>query len=142
MSEAPERIWAGGDREWDSGSWGLDKEFDNDVEYLRADLIAALVAAALENSTEYRNGKHLLDTARRFGWPDDGEGAFNFISRSAYALGGEDAKSNIEALQAVKDAVWEEAAQIASRYNTNKGAGAATARAITASILRARKDKP
>jgi hypothetical protein len=36
MSNAPERIWADGNAEWDSGSWGLDKEFDNDVEYIRA----------------------------------------------------------------------------------------------------------
>jgi hypothetical protein len=41
MSDAPERIWADGNQDWDSGSWGLDKEFDDDVEYLRADLIAA-----------------------------------------------------------------------------------------------------
>jgi hypothetical protein len=41
MSDAPERIWADYNQEWDSGSWGLDKDFDNDVEYLRSDLIAA-----------------------------------------------------------------------------------------------------
>jgi hypothetical protein len=39
MSEAPERIWADGNAEWDSGSWGRSKEFDNDVEYVRADRI-------------------------------------------------------------------------------------------------------
>ena len=44
MSEAPERIWADGNAEWDSGSWGLDKEFDNDVEYVRADRIEELEA--------------------------------------------------------------------------------------------------
>lgn len=38
MSDAPERIWVDGNAEWDSGSWGLDKEFINDVEYIRADL--------------------------------------------------------------------------------------------------------
>ena len=42
MSDAPERIWADGNAEWDSGSWGLDKEFDNDVEYVRADRIEEL----------------------------------------------------------------------------------------------------
>jgi len=42
MSGAPERIWADGNAEWDSGSWGLDKEFDNDVEYVRADRIEEL----------------------------------------------------------------------------------------------------
>jgi hypothetical protein len=44
MSDAPERIWADGNAEWDSGSWGLDKEFDNDVEYVRADRIKELQA--------------------------------------------------------------------------------------------------
>jgi hypothetical protein len=44
MSDAPERIWADGNAEWDSGSWGLDKEFDNDVEYVRADRIEELEA--------------------------------------------------------------------------------------------------
>jgi hypothetical protein len=44
MSDAPERIWADGNAEWDSGSWGRSKEFDNDVEYVRADRIEELEA--------------------------------------------------------------------------------------------------
>ena len=42
--EAPERIWADGNQDWDSGSWGQDKEYANDVEYVRADCIAELEA--------------------------------------------------------------------------------------------------
>ena len=52
MGEAPERIWADYNQEWDSGSWGLDKDFDNDVEYLRADLSAARIAAMIEQEGE------------------------------------------------------------------------------------------
>ncbi len=48
MSNAPERIWADGNAEWDSGSWGLDKEFDNDIEYRRADL-PPTIAECLRN---------------------------------------------------------------------------------------------
>jgi len=48
MSEAPERIWADGNAEWDSGSWGRSKEFDNDVEYVRADLFRRLRQMALD----------------------------------------------------------------------------------------------
>ena len=44
MSEAPERLWADGNQYWDSGSWGQSKEFDNDVEYVRADIVQALTA--------------------------------------------------------------------------------------------------
>jgi hypothetical protein len=58
MSDAPERIWADGNAEWDSGSWGLDKEFDNDVEYVRADRIEELeakLAKALEGLREAEN---------------------------------------------------------------------------------------
>jgi tRNA A37 methylthiotransferase MiaB len=52
MSDAPERIWADGNAEWDSGSWGLDKEFDNDVEYVRADRIEELEAKLAEVEAE------------------------------------------------------------------------------------------
>jgi hypothetical protein len=52
MSDAPERIWADGNQEWDSGSWGLDKEFDDDVEYIRADLHRAEVEAAVKRAIE------------------------------------------------------------------------------------------
>ena len=44
MTDAPERIWADGNQDWDSGSWGQDKEYANDVEYVRADRIAELEA--------------------------------------------------------------------------------------------------
>jgi hypothetical protein len=58
----------------------------------RAALQAAEAEVArLRESREYRNGKHLLEAARQMGWADDGEGAFNFITRSAYAQGAEDA---------------------------------------------------
>ena len=50
MSEAPKRIWADGNYEWDSGSWGLNKEFDDDVEYIRADLVEAAIKRALEGA--------------------------------------------------------------------------------------------
>ena len=48
MSDAPERIWADGNAEWDSGSWGRSKEFDNDVEYVRANRIEELEAKVRE----------------------------------------------------------------------------------------------
>ena len=44
MSEAPERIWADGNAKWTKGSWGRYREFDNDVEYVRADRIEELEA--------------------------------------------------------------------------------------------------
>ena len=52
MSEAPKRIWADGNHEWDSGSWGQHKEFDNDVEYIRADLVEAAIKRALEGAED------------------------------------------------------------------------------------------
>jgi hypothetical protein len=52
MSEAPKRIWADGNYEWDSGSWGLSKEFDDDVEYIRADLVEAAIKRALEGAAK------------------------------------------------------------------------------------------
>jgi hypothetical protein len=61
MSEAPERIWADGNAEWDSGSWGLDKEFDNDVEYVRADRIEELeakLAKAVEALDRIQDGSY------------------------------------------------------------------------------------
>jgi len=50
VSEAPKRIWADGNYEWDSGSWGLSKEFDDDIEYIRADLVVAAIKRALEGA--------------------------------------------------------------------------------------------
>ena len=52
MSEAPERIWADGTAEWDSGSWGRDNEFDEDVEYTRTDLVRAQIEAAVKRALE------------------------------------------------------------------------------------------
>ena len=53
---------------------------------------AKTTAASQEDERHSSNGKHLLEMARQMGWPDDGEGAFNFITRKAYEQGKEDAK--------------------------------------------------
>jgi hypothetical protein len=61
MSDAPERIWADGNAEWDSGSWGRSKEFDNDVEYVRADRIEELeakLAKAVEALDRIQDGSY------------------------------------------------------------------------------------
>jgi hypothetical protein len=42
MSEAPERIWAEGLAT--SGAWSIDRASETDVEYVRADLAARLLA--------------------------------------------------------------------------------------------------
>jgi len=42
MSETPERIW--GHLDGDKGSWGRNWVFDEDVEYIRADLVEELEA--------------------------------------------------------------------------------------------------
>jgi hypothetical protein len=42
MSETPERIW--GHIDGDVGSWGRNWVFDEDVEYVRADLVEELEA--------------------------------------------------------------------------------------------------
>ena len=52
MSEAPDRIWADGNAEWDSGSWGRDKQYDEDVEYTRTDLVRAQIEAAVKRTLE------------------------------------------------------------------------------------------
>jgi hypothetical protein len=52
MSEAPDRIWADGNEEWDSGSWGCDKEYEEDVEYTRTDLVRAQIEAAVKRALE------------------------------------------------------------------------------------------
>lgn len=47
MSDAPERIWAEDvSKEWkdDSGVWGVDKEAEHDVEYIRKDISDARIA--------------------------------------------------------------------------------------------------
>ena len=50
MSKAPKRIWK---RIWAedkpvSGSWSVCKDFDDDVEYIRADLVEAKLAKAVQ----------------------------------------------------------------------------------------------
>lgn len=56
--EAPERIWADGNAEWNSGSWGLDKEFDHDVEYVRADLVQEAEQRGYANAMEAERKLH------------------------------------------------------------------------------------
>jgi len=43
------------------------------------------------NLEKERLGSHVLDFAKRNGWPDDGEGAFEYIQRISYELGKKDA---------------------------------------------------
>lgn len=47
-------------------------------------------------SREESIGRNLLDFARRSGWKDDGEGAFEFIQRLTYAVGFEDAGGKVD----------------------------------------------
>lgn len=55
-TKAPERIWADscrdehGDQEWDTGAWGLSQDFDDDIEYIRADLYDDLLRSADEQA--------------------------------------------------------------------------------------------
>lgn len=51
----------------------------------------------MTETREHRVGKHLMDTARSLGWKDDGEGAFEFITRITY----EQAQSDFERLKAM-----------------------------------------
>ena len=43
-----------------------------------------------------RIGKHVLEFARKSGWKDDGEGAFEFIQRHSYVVGFEDAGGKVQ----------------------------------------------
>lgn len=60
MSDAPERIWAepAGD-DWDSGVWGQSKDFDHDVEYIRADLLPCWRPIA-ELPDKWRDGRQFF----------------------------------------------------------------------------------
>lgn len=42
-----------------------------------------------------RIGLRVLEMARQHGWPDDGEGAFEYIQRQSYVVGYEDAGGKI-----------------------------------------------
>lgn len=63
------------------------------------------IATGNEPSDEHdrlqRAGQHLFDVARRMGWTDDGEGAFEFVQRLSYEHGKIDG-STIEAQGAVQ----------------------------------------
>lgn len=48
QTEAPKRIWADGKPV--CGSWSVAKDFDDDVEYIRADLVEAAINRALEGA--------------------------------------------------------------------------------------------
>jgi hypothetical protein len=60
MSEAPKRIWADGKPV--CGSWSVAKDFDDDVEYIRADLVEAAIKRALEG---------VVDVLEDEGWLGD-----------------------------------------------------------------------
>jgi hypothetical protein len=51
----------------------------------------------------YRAGVHLHEKAKSWGWPDDGEGAFEFIQRTSYEAGLSDSRpltpSNVPATE-------------------------------------------
>ena len=49
-----------------------------------------------EESREERIGRRVLDFAKRGGWQDDGEGAFEFIQRHSYVVGYEDAGGKVD----------------------------------------------
>jgi hypothetical protein len=49
-----------------------------------------LVDDEMEGVRERRHGIHLLRTARSLGWPDDGEGALEFLLRRAREVAFED----------------------------------------------------
>lgn len=49
------------------------------------------VAPVQEDERFLRAGRNLHDLAKRLGWPDDGEGAYEYVQRLTYELGREDA---------------------------------------------------
>jgi hypothetical protein len=80
MSETPERIW--GHIDGDVGSWGRNWVFDDDVEYIRADLVEEL---------EAKLAKALLALERIQGQPDYRLPSPQDIARTTLAeLKGED----------------------------------------------------
>jgi hypothetical protein len=62
MTDAPKRIWVDGNQDWDSGSWGLDHEYPDDVEYIlatpealaEAPEVQRLIAEAVERATRVK----------------------------------------------------------------------------------------
>ena len=103
MSDAPERIWVDGNQDWDSGSWGLDKEFPADVEYVRADRIEALteqLAAARQDAKEAEAYAEELEAnlaKAQAGLHDIAAECGCSIARATLAeiKGGNDAESNL-----------------------------------------------
>ncbi|CAB4139073.1 hypothetical protein UFOVP343_39 [uncultured Caudovirales phage] len=77
MSDAPERIWVDGNQDWDSGSWGLDKEFPADVEYVRADRIEQLVATneALTAQVDLHNDRAEINLSSAITYRERAEAA-------------------------------------------------------------------
>jgi hypothetical protein len=55
----------------------------------------ATTARASGDERATRIGRHVLDFAKRGGWPDDGEGAFEFIQRHSYVIGYQDAGGKV-----------------------------------------------
>lgn len=53
-----------------------------------------------------RIGLHVLDMARKHGWKDDGEGAFEYIQRQSYVVGYEDAGGKVKYSTETKGSRW------------------------------------
>ena len=77
-----------------------------------------------------RAGKLLHDKAKSHGWLDDGEGAYEFMSRLTYAQGMEDAKG-------IRADALEEAAQMAENYRKTTPVAD-----VIAEDIRALKEQP
>lgn len=74
-----------------------------------ANHIATTNAFGLDMSDEARAlriGKHVLEFARKSGWKDDGEGAFEFIQRHSYVVGFEDAGGKVQYGTDTKGSRW------------------------------------
>lgn len=81
---------------------------------LKVDFLQSLAAISslqariteLEGGPANRVGAHLLRRAKEWGWLDDGEGAFEYVSRRSYEQGREDADSRALLAEAqVREAV-------------------------------------
>lgn len=67
---------------------GLVLAMAQEVEAL--DSQVATLTSQLEKASTYRNA--VEDIARKIGWPNDGEGALEFIQRTSYAQGHADGR--------------------------------------------------